>query len=112
MLTALRADGGAGVPEADLLLSTLRDITSICSKSREDLKPHHILRCKLACFAFARAMESLVSACYFTKRPINLYFTWLSVFLPYTIGLDRHKGRVVPVSITIDSVLRIEWTSA
>lgn len=93
---ALLAEGGAGVPEADLLFTSLRDIMVVCSKTRETLKTHHILRCKLSAFAFARTMEALVASCYFTARPINLYFTWLSVYLPYTIGLDRSKGQVVP----------------
>jgi hypothetical protein len=74
MRVALVAEGGAGVPEADLLLSTLRDIVSICAKSRADLKEHHILRCKLCCFAFARTMERMVSSCYFTKRPVRKAF--------------------------------------
>eukprot|EP01043_Picozoa_sp_COSAG02_P030344 COSAG02_NODE_1932_length_10324_cov_92.894963_7_plen_690_part_00 len=96
MQVALRAEGKGGVPEADLLLSTLRDIVAICAKSRAEMQAHHILRCKLCCFAFARSMERLVSSCYFTKRPINLYFTWLSIYLPYTIGHDRSKGQVIP----------------
>ena len=61
MQVALRAEGKGGEPEADLLLSTLRDIVSICAKSRAEMQHHHILRCKLCCFAFARSMEQLVS---------------------------------------------------
>ena len=75
MRAALVAEGGAGVPEADVLFSALRDITVICSKSREQLKRHHILRCKLSAFAFARTMEALTSSCYFTKRCGNGLFS-------------------------------------
>ena len=46
MRAALVAEGGAGVPEADVLFLALRDITVICSKSREQLQRHHILSCK------------------------------------------------------------------
>ena len=101
-MPAIEMEGGA-VPEAKLLFSMLRDICVVCSKSRADLKPHHCLRAKLASFAFSRTVrspcaqnqphhahglrppgrdsrarplqvESLVSAAFFTPRPINLYF--------------------------------------
>ena len=101
LVPALEQSGGA-VPEATVLFSALRDIAVACSKSRADLKRHHILRTKLACFDFARSVclrqtpalssscarkgwlgaltarlrqvECLVRDSYFTPRPINLYF--------------------------------------
>ena len=99
LVPALEESGGA-VPEATVLFSALRDIAVACSKSRADLKRHHILRTKLACFDFARSVclrqtrpqqlctegwlvgaharlrqvECLVRDSYFTPRPINLYF--------------------------------------
>ena len=91
MRAALVAEGGAGVPEADVLFSALRDITVICSKSREQLKRHHILRCKLSAFAFARTMEALTSSCYFTKRCGNVLFSqdhiyiYVCIFVIYNI---------------------------
>ena len=84
------------------------------------MEAHHCLRAKLSCFAFCRTVEALVHASYFTRRPINLYFTYFSVFLPcarnesvlafrapqarsdiavwgrYTIGTNRSRGQVVP----------------
>jgi len=81
MRAALVAEGGAGVPEADVLFSALRDITVICSKSREQLKRHHILRCKLSAFAFARTMEALTSSCYFTKRCGNGLFSQDHIYI-------------------------------
>ena len=100
LVPALEESGGA-VPEATVLFSALRDIAVACSKTRADLKRHHILRTKLACFTFARSVclrqtpalssllctegwleltarlrqvECLVRDSYFTPRPINLYF--------------------------------------
>eukprot|EP01045_Picozoa_sp_COSAG04_P016351 COSAG04_NODE_1357_length_7103_cov_8.062821_5_plen_171_part_00 len=100
LVPALEESGGA-VPEATVLFSALRDIAVACSKSRADLKRHHILHTKLACFDFARSVclrqtpalssccarrvrwelttrlrqvECLVRDSYFTPRPINLYF--------------------------------------
>ena len=100
LVPALEQSGGA-VPEATVLFSALRDIAVACSKTRADLKRHHILRTKLACFDFARSVclrqtpalssllctegwlelttrlrqvECLVRDSYFTPRPINLYF--------------------------------------
>ena len=100
LVPALEESGGA-VPKATVLFSALRDIAVACSKSRADLKRHHILRTKLACFDFARSVclrqtpalssccarrvgweltarlrqvECLVRDSYFTPRPINLYF--------------------------------------
>ena len=55
LVPALEESGGA-VPEATVLFSALRDIAVACSKSRADLKRHHILRTKLACFEFARSV--------------------------------------------------------
>jgi len=87
MRAALVAEGGAGVPEADVLFSALRDITVICSKSREQLQRHHILRCKLSAFAFARTMEALTSSCYFTKRCRNGLFSQdiMYIYIHYII---------------------------
>ena len=67
LVPALEQSGGA-VPEATVLFSALRDIAVACSKSRADLKRHHILRTKLACFDFARSVclrqtHALSSSC-------------------------------------------------
>ena len=66
MIPALQLADGA-VPEATVLLSALRDISVICSKSRADLKPHHCLHAKLSSFAFSRTVRA-PSCCVTTAR--------------------------------------------
>ena len=95
IISVLRRYGGA-VPEATVLFHRLKQIDEAVHMSRADLTRAVCLRTKLACFEYARLVEHLVDVDFFESRPIGLYHTYISVFLPYTVGTDRSKGQVVP----------------
>ena len=82
--------------ECTLLFEMLRIIMVMCSRSRTELTKEDVLRTCIASFMYARLVEHLVHVGSFPQRCINLYFIWLSIHLPYTIGKDRAKGEVVP----------------
>ena len=95
LIPVLQKYAGA-VPEARILFRRLKQLDEIVHLSRADISKHVCLRCKLASYEYTQLIEHLVRTEYFESRPVGLYHTYLSVFLPYTIGTDRSKGQVVP----------------
>ena len=82
--------------ECTVLFEMLRIIMVMCSRTRTELTKQDVLRTCFATFVFCRLVEHLVHVGSFPQRCINLYFIWMSIHLPYTMGLDRTKGEVVP----------------
>eukprot|EP01050_Picozoa_sp_SAG11_P043883 SAG11_NODE_21033_length_433_cov_1.227545_2_plen_74_part_01 len=72
----------------------LADLVRLCSKPRKDFERQDIVQTKVAAFIFCRVSEWLVDNGFFTPRVFSLYFSYLSVFLPYAIGLE--PGRYLP----------------
>ena len=84
------------------LFAQLR-ITYVSSKKEgTDVTAPVRLALKSSSFAYCRTVEKLVRIGWFTSKPINLYFVYLSVFLPVLFSQTNYPQQVQNTNLTND----------
>ena len=85
------------------LFAQLR-ITYVSSKKEgTDVTAPVRLALKSSSFAYCRTVEKLVRIGFFTSKPINLYFVYLSVFLPVLFSQTNYPQQVQNTNLTNDA---------